>query len=1377
MSVVTIQFIQVQKSSCTIMESGSNATTPLFMQQDINFISPTRPLEISDSRKSTQYIDSKVDNSGIFGNQKERNKVPSSKSLQSVSNSSYITAQSVDLDQLSVDEDLVNAKPLTAWTHEDLSCDLTPIIRSSEVLAEDMVTPKVEEHNTTFESIRTDDLGFDFTTNRIQREAGLGISKRSSLISGYSPTETNTETQVKTDRSSPVKAIRTSMIINGQIEYEDRSGTELNTLNNRDLYNISYNDKSFIKEVNNTKGLERKVTMKKSSEMNLDDENFAYLFIIAIHSFDATSLQNQDDVSICLSFKKHDVAFVHTVDESGWGEVTLLRNAERGWVPFNYFSDTVKSAQIPLKDNDFARMIDTRIPLQKLLSAGAKFLLHPRDSLLPDGVGLTFNVEYINGVRDGVKTVLEMTDCVSRSNELVHNKPDIRKARKVLLANWYNLMIKADYYKHTTSQKHIDTLIKLLFEVLNQAFVFFSIWSVEKKAFDDEKNTEPKTSSTVDGRHAILSQELTATEESLYLSEPPSAMNRLHEVYDLLFSYVGLILGRLDMIEHNPSGCEALETIVHQMIILLRDLLYISKSCSAIIQEKFQYAYENTLHKNLDPLLSLVSELVSCVKVLVTQTLQEDLQIETSRHLIKDEGYHYTDQGQRLTEIVSNMATLISNSITGCSSYLRLIGDIPLGSDRKYLDLRRIKMSPENFIKQCSQGLAKHLDKKILNETLNSTKKEVSHSTLARFSTIRAGTDDQLGFTFEGTQFLRGIMLDQRPFGRESTFEPFKVEEIENDLVEQKYNNINCKEVMESEMTYAKDGGLLGASFRALVFKLTDEIDKPDDFLTAATLLNFPSFGTAADLIDGLIARFDLTEKSLAYDYGEKNTRYSSRSSRLKNRRRLVCKVFHTWMESYWDYRSGYKFLPTMINFFNEVVSMYLPIESKSLLEIAARLSALTPSSKKYKLGPKIRDQLSPMTISKPKTSSIYSDLSSVGSRLSVFSLDEKIIEEYELTKLPSYNTNSVSLPIPILNLGTSSLISKRNLQDMERLVSSYRSAVAEYIPSSQEKTLLPKEDTTVLLFEWNELLSSGIRNPRNIVNNDLNLTDLNPLEVAKQLTLIESQLFLAIKPSELLNENFLEKKQSLDLAPNVGLIVNFTNELSNYVLESLLYPRMTLKCRSTRLKTWLKIALSTTYFRNYNSLTSIMTSLQNHAVTRLAEIWDALNPKEYELYEYLSKIVHPNNNFKVYRKKIRRYIEETPSGELQTEKSAVPVVPFFNLFLQDLTFIYEGNNSYRNPESFRPNKIINIDKFLKVTKTINMVRYFQVNYETNEEHSENVNSFFNISAQIDVDTQHIRPIFLLQEFILFEFWRVNNLYTSCKDRGYQLSIQLLPRK
>ena len=67
-----------------------------------------------------------------------------------------------------------------------------------------------------------------------------------------------------------------------------------------------------------------------------DEAELSSLFLTALHSFDATTLEMESDMAICLSLQKSDVALVHCLDASGCAEVTLLRTLERGWIPGDF---------------------------------------------------------------------------------------------------------------------------------------------------------------------------------------------------------------------------------------------------------------------------------------------------------------------------------------------------------------------------------------------------------------------------------------------------------------------------------------------------------------------------------------------------------------------------------------------------------------------------------------------------------------------------------------------------------------------------------------------------------------------------------------------------------------------------------------------------------------------------------------------------------------------------------------------------------------------------------------------------------------------------------------------------------------------------------
>ncbi|GMM56668.1 Ras family guanine nucleotide exchange factor [Maudiozyma humilis] len=1280
---------------------------------------------------------------------------------------------------------------------------------------EDM-TPKV--NNQILDTIKQSTFGNDSNEN-----LGLGII-----------TQKTVSTVSSSARSSEIiQSIRASIVpretkpIRSQVASTVSTGSThspvANTVSSKDTYHNQQQDGSptyddTVNTFDNGEGSSESDASVHSAEnkTHLDEiSNYTYLFIRSIHSFDVRDLENQEDVDICLSFDKDEVAFVHNVDESGWGEITLISNQARGWVPFNYFTDIIDPTKvqlenIPAKDRDieyWRELIDSKLPLQKLLYSSAKFLINPKSEKTSKG-GMSFNIEDVNAIRDGVKGLLEMTGAVSRSDDIVKKSEPVKRARKKLLADWYNLMIKADYYKHTTSDKNISNLIKLVYEVLRKAFTFYNAWSRDKVQVEKE---------IIENISKPASQEKEPQSYDIrYLPEPPYAIQRLNEINDILFSYASLILGRLDLIEHNPIGCETLELMVHQIIILLRELLYISKSCSQNMRQKYNNSYENIIDKHLDPLLALVSELVSCIKNLVTQTLQDELQRNVSASpkkydqlTIKDGIYHYSTEGKRLIKIISSMTSLISNTWGGCNNYLRVIGNFRLSSERQYPDFTQIMITPEEFVKRCSEGLAKTLDKaKITDKSTEDVKKtRGKYRSVVRFSSIRVGINEDengntshISITPQGSQFLNELMHNEdKAFSRDSTFDKFKLDDTEYST---KMNDINNSEVIEKEILFDSNNNLIGASFRALIYKLTDELDKPENNLIVTVLLNYRRFSKPIDLVNELINRFDVDDKSSQFEYDTKNGNYSSRASRLKNRRRLVCKLISTWMENYWDFYNDYLVLPTLINFFNEAVVNYLPIESKKLILSASKLfselqfSPVTGKSTSSQIETNeiyndhwnsdelsaSMKQLMPRSTSRSKTSSIISDSSSLSNTSSSFSLDERLIEEYGLTNVQNAENNLLALPLPVLNLGTATLLTGENKYTIQSLLSKYnavRSAMTTINGSIPQRNGSSGHPIARLLSNWDHLNDTIGNLPSNIAS-DLNgirfsLTDLNPLEIAKQITLLESYMFNHVEQFELVNH------RKLNICPNVVHIMNFTNQLSNYVIESVLDTSISLAMRVQRLNCWLRVALSSLYFRNFNSLASIMTSLQSPSISRIKQIWASLDNKDRKLYEYLARIVYPSHNYKVYRGKLSKIL-----GDTQSLKTANPTVPFFNIYLQDLTFIEDGNPDYRNPDSFRPNKLVNIDKYLRITQIITSMETLQTEYDEDSDDSDTYDdgsaaanahdSFFQLTDQLNIETNFITPMTDLQELIMCEFWRVNRLYKADSERGYALSLKLIPR-
>lgn len=966
--------------------------------------------------------------------------------------------------------------------------------------------------------------------------------------------------------------------------------------------------------------------VSEQEEPALDQKFSSGQFVVSSHSFDADTLESAEDSSICLSFEKDELAFVYSVDESGWGEVNLVNTLKWGWVPMNYFSST---------EDDAMRFGN----LQPLFRAASKLLLKPQSKPIytsnQDVKGFTFDVGYINEIRDGVRLLLQKTNCLSRNSERVSETTSIRRFRKNLLRDWYDLMVKAQNYKNTFDTTKIDIIEILVFQVLRKSLAFVQVWLIEQPEL--EGNDLPETSLDYPA-----------------LRGAPMTRSRVTEIHTRLVGYLAMMIGRLNLVEYNIVGCKVFEKLVHQVIMMIKELVHTGR----IIQ--LQVDNDNSenvalLNNALDNLVPLISAMVSSVKKIISETLHS---MGTTSTQQQTNGICFTDEGVQLIRIFGNMISSVSAVCNFAHALLRSIPDFPLSG--KLLDFEEVIISPHKFISLCVPGL---------------TQERKSALSESNFDEPESGYDHELYHSKIDTEIMREGAL------------------------------------------------VVAASLRSLIILLTDEVNPPDHHFKCTFFLHFRSFSSSQSLLHELVTRFDVVLE------GDPHGRFFSLESQAKSRRKMVCDTLRTWMESFWQPLEDHSLLAPLMNFLNEKVKVYLPIESVKLLEVGAKLinrSRTQLVQKKVSDGLAIdsdnsdEDDLRLERFSTNSTSSTYSSLKS-----------------NFLQSLPRVSSQTT-------------LLSETQQNNVTKTNSSYRSMLGSHW--HQNNYL----DTCSLISSWWHICQQSWK------MSDCKLTLLNysSKEVAQQLTLIESELFCAVKVEEVMNQNFAVNKRHLNLSPNVSRSILFTNLLSSYVTESLLQEGLSTKQRLQLLMTWIKISSRCLELKNFNSLAAVITSLQGHLLSRLEMLWSALPDRYSRLFASLCKVVHPDRNYRLYRAKLRALLPDAAAGK-------APVVPYFTLFLQDLTFIVEGNPNYRISPSFLGQKLINFDKYSKLTTVIANLEMLQAPFPKSDYPKRN-------SLK---ERNEYQSVFSLQELIFFELWKVKQLNEMDKDRSWNLSCALHPRE
>ncbi|KZM20086.1 Ras guanine nucleotide exchange factor bud5 [Ascochyta rabiei] len=211
------------------------------------------------------------------------------------------------------------------------------------------------------------------------------------------------------------------------------------------------------------------------------------------------------------------------------------------------------------------------------------------------------------------------------------------------------------------------------------------------------------------------------------------------------------------------------------------------------------------------------------------------------------------------------------------------------------------------------------------------------------------------------------------------------------------------------------------------------------------------------------------------------------------------------------------------------------------------------------------------------------------------------------------------------------------------------------------------------------------------------NILDFDPMELARQFTIIESKLFCAIQPEELLALEWTKKSDSK--AVNVKAMSKLSTDLANLVADTILHLEDAKK-RAVMIKHWVKIAAKCLELNNYDSLMAIICSLNSSMVMRLKKTWELVSVKTKVRLDELKTITDVGRNYAVLRQRLQNHV--------------APCIPFVGIYLTDLTFVDVGNGTTRQlpGESGTDSKsVINFDKHMKTAKIIGQLQSFQVPY------------------------------------------------------------------
>ncbi|KAL8164593.1 UNVERIFIED_CONTAM: hypothetical protein K2H54_054113, partial [Gekko kuhli] len=227
--------------------------------------------------------------------------------------------------------------------------------------------------------------------------------------------------------------------------------------------------------------------------------------------------------------------------------------------------------------------------------------------------------------------------------------------------------------------------------------------------------------------------------------------------------------------------------------------------------------------------------------------------------------------------------------------------------------------------------------------------------------------------------------------------------------------------------------------------------------------------------------------------------------------------------------------------------------------------------------------------------------------------------------------------------------------------------------------------------------------------------------EVAEQLTLLDSNLFRAVRPFHCLGcvWSQRDKKEKQHVAPSVRATVAQFNAVTSCVVTSVLED-LTLRVhqRAHLLEKWIDIAQHCRTLRNFSSLYAILSALQSNPIYRLKRTWAAVSRNARSSFHKLSEIFSEDNNHLNCREILLQdgggtvspsdgcsspqMPARTPLKPSPPSRQTPPTVPYLGTFLTDLIMLDTAL------PDFVEGNLINFEKRRKEAETLALIRQLQ---------------------------------------------------------------------